>query len=214
MSLPLPSIPTFRVQFTMSQFSDHLVPSLYDANSIDTLPNLTSDDLSFSQQSFTADTDYIQFRPPALPPPIPPSLQCVGPDRKKAYVLYDDMTRHEFVKWWLKTEFGQKKRIRWETKRSSSIWQNFEQVAQALDGKAKIMCKRCGGILDHPHNNEHGTSTMTRHLKGTQCRNTAASGAKQQGIKSMIRDAVSPIIQIIIALLISVLNSLNKLFQL
>lgn len=104
------------------------------------------------------------------------------------------MTRHEFVQWWLKTEFGQKKRIRWETKRSSSIWENFEQVAQALDGKAKIMCKRYGGILDHPHNNEHGASTMTRHLRGPQCRNAAASGAKQQGIRSMIQHAVSSII--------------------
>lgn len=185
------------VRFTMSQPSDRLIPSLFDTDSIDAFTNIVSDDitpdLSISQQSFTSETDYTQFRPPAPPPP--PSLQRVGPNRNKPYILYTDMTSKEFVHWWLKTEYGSKKRIRWESsRRSSSMWENFEQVAQAHDGKAKLMCKRCGGVLDHPHNHEHGTSTMARHTKGAQCRNSSASRTKQKGIMSMIHDAVSTFI--------------------
>ena len=70
------------------------------------------------------------------------------------------------------------------------------------------MCKNCGGILDHPHNNEHGTSTMARHLKGSQCRNISAGRTKQKGIISLIQDMVSDLVQTIILLLI--FNSLYK----
>jgi hypothetical protein len=102
------------------------------------------------------------------------------------------MSKTEFVEWWLRTEYGAKKRIRWDSnRRSSSMWDRFDQVAQASDGKAKLMCKKCGGILDHPHNNEHGTSTMARHLKGSQCRGISANHTKQKGIMSLIQDVVS-----------------------
>ncbi|KAF7174372.1 hypothetical protein CNMCM6106_008623 [Aspergillus hiratsukae] len=175
----------------MSQFSDSFTPSLYEADSIDTLTNIPQDnptpDLSHSQQSFNSDNDHSTFRSPAPPPP--PSLQRVGPDRKKSYVLYTTMSKTEFVEWWLKTEYGAKKRIRWDSgRRSSNMWDSFDQVAQASDGKAKLMCKKCGGILDHPHNNEHGTSTMARHLKGSQCRNFSANRTKQKGIMSLVQD--------------------------
>ncbi|KAG2001440.1 hypothetical protein GB937_010174 [Aspergillus fischeri] len=89
------------------------------------------------------------------------------------------MSKTEFVEWWLKIE------------RSSSMWDSFNQITQASDGKAKLICKKCGGILDHPHNNEHGTSTMARHLKGLQCRNFSANHTKQKGIMSLIQDTVS-----------------------
>lgn len=113
------------------------------------------------------------------------------------------------MEWWLKTEYGAKKRIRWESpRRSSTIWDSFDQVAQISDGKAKLMCKKCGGILDHPHNNEHGTSTMARHLKGSQCRNISAGRTKQKGIISLIQDIVSDLVQAIILLLI--FNGLYK----
>jgi hypothetical protein len=178
----------------MSQFSDSFTPSLYGSDNIDTFTNIPQDsltpNLSHSQQSFNSDNDYSTFRTPAPPPH--PSLQRVGPDRKKSYVLYTMMSKTEFVEWWLRTEYGAKKRIRWDSnRRSSSMWDSFDQVAQASDGKAKLMCKKCGGILDHPHNNEHGTSTMARHLKGSQCRGISANHTKQKGIMSLIQDAVS-----------------------
>lgn len=178
----------------MSQFSDSFTPSLYGSDSIDTFTNIPQDnltpDLSHSQQSFNSDNDYSTFRTPAPPPPS--SLQRVGPDRKKSYVLYTTMSKTEFVEWWLRTEYGAKKRIRWDSnRRSSSMWDSFDQVAHASDGKAKLMCKKCGGILDHPHNNEHGTSTMARHLKGSQCRNLSANRTKQKGIMSLVQDTVN-----------------------
>ncbi|EEA25085.1 hypothetical protein PMAA_062120 [Talaromyces marneffei ATCC 18224] len=68
------------------------------------------------------------------------------------------------------------------------MWDSFDQVAQASDGKAKLMCKKCGGILDHPYNNEYSTSTMARHLKGSQYCNLSANYIKQKGIISLVQD--------------------------
>jgi hypothetical protein len=116
----------------MSQFSDSFLPSLCDSESIDTFTNLLPDDLTpdlfYSAQSLNSDIDYPQFRP-FVPPP--PSLQRIGPDRKKSYVLYTTMSKKEFIDWWLESEYGAKNRIRGDSYRLfSSMWDSFNQVAE------------------------------------------------------------------------------------
>jgi hypothetical protein len=116
-----------------------------------------------------------------LPPPIPPSLQAqrVYPDRINAYLVYSDMTKDDFVTWWLQTDFGQKKRMRWDARQQSDVWKHFDLVAKANDGTPMVMCKRCRKVLDHPQQHGNGTTAMVKHLKGISCRTHKGPGIKQ-----------------------------------
>jgi hypothetical protein len=75
-------------------------------------------------------------------------------------------SRIQFVKWWLKTEFGSKKEtqdtIHWDGKKKSDLWESFEQVAHEKTGEPKVMCKRCQTILVHPHHRRAGSSSIFR----------------------------------------------------
>jgi hypothetical protein len=118
------------------------------------------------------------FLRPAVPPTVPSILERVGPDRRKAYTLYNEMAHNEFVEWWLQTDYGTRSKINWDSNHLSDIWRHFDQVAHNVDGAPKVMCKRCGQILEHPYSKNkdrkgrdtgHGLSTMTRHLKTASC---------------------------------------------
>lgn len=129
--------------------------------------------------SLTNSTINEHLRRPVEPPPIPSSLQRVGPDRKKSFVLYDQMAHTEWVEWWLQTDFGRRSKFRWDSARHTEVWQNYHQIAHGVDGIPKVMCKRCGKVLEHPYsmtpgNNTnkpsyHGTSTIQKHLKTATC---------------------------------------------
>jgi hypothetical protein len=139
----------------LSQFSNAYPSSLNDGDALDNLQSddqqLFNPDLLFSQQSFNSVSDSDFLRPPLPPPPpLPPSLQRVSPDRRKTYILYTDMTKNDFVAWWLKTDFGRKKRMRWDARQQSDVWKYFDQVAKGDDGEPKVICKRCMKVLDHP----------------------------------------------------------------
>jgi hypothetical protein len=126
-------------------------------------------------------------------PVVPSSLTRVGPNRKKAYVLYSNMEHNEWVEWWLQTEFGKKSKINWDSDRQG-VWAYFHQVAHGLDGAPKVMCKRCEKILEHPHTpitgnkGYHGTSTMAKHLKSAACLRSDKKG--KADITSFIRKGV------------------------
>jgi hypothetical protein len=177
----------------ISQFSDAYASSLYDADNTDSLQIIQSDnftpDLSFSQQSLgsvtpsAANSDFI--RPPVPSPPIPASLQRVCPDRINAYLVYSSMSKDEFVSWWLQTDFGRKKQIRWDARQQSDVWKHFDQVARTDNGASKVMCKRCKKVLDHPQQHGNGTAAMLKHLKGIGCR-----GLKSPGIKQFLQEVV------------------------
>lgn len=166
---------------SQSQQSD-FASSLYDAE-IDNLTFLTSSNHaatpSGSQHPFDAlDPSASSFIRPAIPLTIPSSLERVGPDRRKAYVLYNEMTHSEWVDWWLQTDYGSKSKIHWDSNHLSDIWKQYDQVASSIDGAPKVMCKRCSQILEHPYSTKkdikgkegrHGLSTMTRHLKTAAC---------------------------------------------
>lgn len=180
----------------MSQFSDIYSSSVHEGDNSDNLLNFPSDDpqlftpeASFSRQTVESvyDSDFI--RPPQ-PPVIPDTLQRVGPHRRKAYILYSEMSKDDFVSWWLKTDFGRKQRMRWDGKHQSDSWKHFSQVADVKTGEPKVMCNRCSKILDHPQSSRHGTSTMNKHLSGINCRNSVSRAATQPGIQRLMRDTV------------------------
>jgi hypothetical protein len=112
-----------------SQFSDVYASSLYDADTTDSLQIVQSDDfipdISFGQQSFdsvtssVADSDYVQSL--AFPLLVPTSLQRVCPDRINTYVIYSEMAKDDFVSWWLQTDYGRKKQIRWNARQQSDF---------------------------------------------------------------------------------------------
>lgn len=189
---------------SQSHQSDSLSSSIYESN-IDNIAYLPSDtlqiltsDLCGSQQTFDSfDSESLR---PGHPPLIPSSLTRVGPDRRKAYVLYDEMVYTDWVDWWLQTDFGKQSKIRWDSKHQSDVWKEFHQVANGSDGAPKVMCKRCGQILEHPQtlcqgtNMRHGTSTMNKHLKGVNCRKAIRNSARKSDITRFMRATVSSIL--------------------
>jgi hypothetical protein len=88
------------------------------------------------------------------------------------------MAHNDWVDWWLQTDFGRKSKINWDSTRHAEIWGHYHQVAHSIDGAPKVMCQRCGAILEHPYTvnsktkgkiQYHGTSTMQKHLKTAGC---------------------------------------------
>lgn len=62
------------------------------------------------------------FLRPAVPPTVPSILKRVGPDRRKAYILYNEMAHNEFVEWWLQTDYGTRSKINWDSNHLSDVW--------------------------------------------------------------------------------------------
>lgn len=191
---------------SQSQQSD-FASSLYDGE-IDNLTYPTSSNhpaTPSGSQTLVDVLDPTFLRPaisPLIPSPlvIPSCFQRVGPNRRKAYVLYD-MTRHtEWVDWWLQTDYGAKSKISWDSAHLSNAWRDFVQVAHSADGAAKIMCKRCNKILEHPHTTRimadgrvtrHGTSTMVRHSGTKGCQRTN-SNSQDGEITKFLQEKVYP----------------------
>lgn len=149
--------------------------SIYDSDLDNLIPyNHFTPDFSESQETLPTE----DFLRPAIPFSIPSCLTRVGPNRVKNYLLYDGMVYNEWVSWWLETGFGKKHNIPWDAAHQSTTWNDFQQVANISDGAPKVMCKRCGQILEHPNfvretkdgrKSRQGTSTMKTHLKTVAC---------------------------------------------
>ncbi|MGH7240233.1 MAG: zinc finger BED domain-containing protein [Candidatus Saccharimonadales bacterium] len=186
---------------SQSQQSD-FTSSLYNSE-IDNLDYLSPSNLHCftpepSNSQLISNSLHSEFRRPTLPPAIPSSLTHVGPDRRKAYVLYDKMSHNDWVEWWLQTDYGSKGNIRWDSTHQSAVWPHFDQVAHGTNGAPKVMCKRCGVILEHPSNlvskdeskqQRQGTSTMAKHLKSAACQR-ASTGSKMD-ISRFLQKTVS-----------------------
>jgi len=186
----------------MSPLSDIYSSSIYEGEVINSLPYLQSDDLSAfpseltaSQQTVTSNTD-LSFTQPIS---IPPSLQHVGPDRRKTWILFDNMSKKEFLEWWFETQSGvsqsqqsKGKKLQWDgVGYHSKVWAKFDQVAHYITGEPKAMCKQCGRIIDHPNHSSNKTSALWRHLKADKCQQYAAGAMKQPTIQqSMQQQAV------------------------
>jgi hypothetical protein len=186
---------------SQSQHSD-FASSLYNGD-IDNISYLTpSESQVFTPEPSGSlhalepfDHDFLR---PAIPLTAPPIFTRVGPDRRKAYVLYDQMSHSDWVAWWLQTDYGKKSRLHWDSNHQSSVWDHFHQVAHSTDGSPKVMCKRCGVVLEHPsvvvtskdgRQHRQGSSTMTKHLQTVSCRKASSKG-KAAEITSFLQKKV------------------------
>lgn len=108
-------------------------------------------------------------------------------DLLNSFYTYSDMSKDEFVAWWLETEFGRKKRLHWSGNRTAACWQHFDQVSNAKTGKPGAKCRQCHKVLDHPANGRYGTTALHRHLAGPTCRK---STRQKTNIKGLLISAV------------------------
>ena len=182
-----------------TQFSDSGPSSLYESDFAtydisENLPEPSPADLLDSELSITTAPNSEFLRP--IAPNIPPSLKRDGPDWKKTFVCYSEMSKNEFVKWWLQTDFGAKsecrKSVRWDAKRKKSeTWSHFDQVAHYITGEPKVLCQRCKQIMPHPLHTGQGTTSMGRHFAGKTCQ--GATGSHQQDIEQSLQCMVYPL---------------------
>jgi hypothetical protein len=98
---------------------------------------------------------------PSEPPPL--DLERVGPTRK--HIIWSDMNKHKFIKWWLSTIYGSKpvaEHPHWDKRGlTSDVWQYFKQGAEITTGQPCVWCKDCNRIFTHPI--KYGTNAMIRH---------------------------------------------------
>lgn len=99
-------------------------------------------------------------------------------------------SRKQFVEWWLNTLFGSNPQYRdslyWDGKKTSVLWEHFEQVANEKTGEPRVMCKRCCTTLTHLGHKRIGTSALKAYLKGGTCR----LEERKRGIDQLFRNLV------------------------
>jgi hypothetical protein len=184
-------------QSQASQFCDTHSSFIDDASFFETLQLPPSDDflpdLLFSQPTYSvapsiSDSNPTSF-PAQLPPAIPPCLEQISlyHERKtRTYVVFEmGKDSNLFVAWWLQTDFGRSKRIRWDAPQQSPAWQGFKQVADAEDGTPKVLCTACRAVQEHPKAGG-GLSTMTRHRTGAGCKRSTKNSTIKQFIQPVM----------------------------
>lgn len=125
------------------------------------------------------------------PPPVPSSLRR-STDRKKAWVIFDEMDKKVFLDWWFKTQFGStedmQRQIKWNGKKlNTELWSDFSQVAHYQTGEPKVMCNSCGNTLNHPNYRSTGTSTIKKHQ--ASCKKAQLHG-KRPNIQQLLQNTV------------------------
>ena len=191
----------------LSLFSDAGPSSQPGSDIPDHLLSITSDnltpDLSYRHTGCSS-TPIPEFFPPL---DIPNSLRRVGPDRKKAWVLWTEMNKDDFLTWWLQTQYlsnPRNKKINWEAKKQSPYWEQFDQVAHHFTGEPQVMCKKCGKTIPHPQQTANGTNSMKRHLEGAKCTKAARDATRQQNIQESLHFSVYPSIRVYFTRLIHI----------
>jgi hypothetical protein len=110
----------------MSQLSDVYASSSFDGVQLDALQYLVPDDSLSQRESQSQLLSESQFGSvpdlPDLPthrsrPQAPDTLTRIKPDRINEYIVFTTTMTAEFIQWWLKTDFGKKKRINWDMNR-------------------------------------------------------------------------------------------------
>lgn len=183
----------------MSQITDiygYASPSL-EGLPLDVLQYLTPDDTLSQRESQSQLASESQFDsvPDLLDnqvqsrtgPWAPDTLTRIKPDSINEYIIFTTNLSAEFVKWWLQTDFGKKKRLNWEASRRADCWTGFQQVAHAKDRKPGVICNQCRTVLTHPATNHTGNSSMQKHLDGPRCQQRIA---KKGNIQQLLSDAV------------------------
>ena len=71
--------------------------------------SITSDSIDPLLSDFTpSEVTESQSTAPIISDPPPPSIKRVGPDREKEWALWSDMSKTEFIEWWLTTQYRMK----------------------------------------------------------------------------------------------------------
>jgi len=126
-----------------------------------------------------------------MPLPIPSWLQRIGPFRSKAYILYDEMGDTEVLGWGIGTCSGNNRSIKWDSAHLSQARGGFPQVVHSSDGAPKIICKRCGQILQHPQSVRNGkgvrqgTATTGKHLQLPRCIDSSKDRSQKSDIRQI-----------------------------
>jgi hypothetical protein len=183
----------------MSQF-DQLSDAGPSSQALSDIPDqadlafLYSDDQSLTYEQF--DSQQTATSAPGsefiTPFSAPLTLERGGPLNKKFWVIRTDMNKDEFIHWWVQTQADEtQKRIRWDAKRTSTAWDNFEQVAHFITGEPKVLCRKCGITLPHPQSTANGTNSMKRHITAGKCQRVAKDRSSQRNIHETMELAVS-----------------------
>lgn len=61
---------------------------------------------NLDRRETSTSTPDVNFIRPVIPPPIPETVERVGPPKGKKYILWTEMVNEDFVAWWLRTEYG------------------------------------------------------------------------------------------------------------
>jgi hypothetical protein len=162
----------------MAHLSDALSQSIY-SDSID--PTLPSDPFFFEPSEPTESQPTESQQTEHTPQLLPISIQRT---RDQQWALWTEMTKADFIEWWLTTQYGMAKpdQIHWDKKGlKSNIWPYFDQIAHIETGKPKVICKGCNLIFSHP--TIHGTKALKRHHEQGRCH-------KAQGRQGNIRQSL------------------------
>lgn len=152
------------------------------------------DDVNTSFISRTSQSSHDVLEPPAILPRL-----SSNPD----FVRYTERQDDTFNTWWNTTPHAAQIRNspteyrhpNWHSKKSSSVWTSYEQVANAKTGLPKAACRRCGRLLLHPATKNTGTSNLQYHIKHSQC--SARGGIEDQTDTSSINVSASAYVTIV-----------------
>jgi hypothetical protein len=118
---PLTVVLFTHVTMSQGQHSE-FASSLYDVefdNSAYLTPTNYPTTPSGSHQTFDALEN--SFLRPSVPLIAPSTLERVGPDRRRLYLLYNEMSHSDWVEWWLQTDYGSKSKISWDSNHLSDV---------------------------------------------------------------------------------------------
>lgn len=150
-------------------------------------PSIT--EIPDSQRSLVS-TQITDFLSP--PSSAPQSLQRGGPPKQKVWVIWTEMNKTEFIQWWMETQpYDTQKKMHWDAKRTSDVWQDFDQVAHHTTGEPRVLCRNCGRTLPHPNVTQNGTSALKRHLSTGACKRLAHERLWQKDIPGSFDSVVS-----------------------
>ena len=102
-------------------------------------------------------------------------LNRVGKDQD--HYEWSNRTAADFDQWWYQTLWYIKEitlpenmqRIpNWGRERNASGWQYFNEAAERVSGKPKLICQRCDSCITHPR--KHGTTALSSHPESAKCK--------------------------------------------
>ncbi|CAG8265945.1 unnamed protein product, partial [Penicillium salamii] len=191
-TIPLSRLLRSQDTISTDQFSD-TGPSSQLLNDPPDLSSIFSDDQSLLYETFDSQrtTTSLPVSEFLTPTSAPIALERGGPPNQKTWVIRTEMNKAEFIQWWVQTQAEETtKRIRWDAKRTSDVWDNFDQVAHFVTGEPKVLCRKCGKTLPHPQSTSNRTNSMKRHMSAGLCQRNSKNNPRQQNIQESLESAV------------------------